>query len=193
MKLSNRKVSTIQSQIADILRSELIFGDYLPGEKLNEQDLAERFEVSRGPIREVLLILYKEGLIESKRNCGNFVCQPLSKPVEELMQSFKQSIEQFAVSGQVSASRTQHKSLALLLTQMDLHLKHQELSEYKVAEIEFQQLFIELAAGKDLSNLWYLIAIRVQQNKEPLEVLSKRLENFTAQLDGLQQSKPLNQ
>ncbi|EWH10735.1 GntR family transcriptional regulator [Catenovulum agarivorans DS-2] len=185
--LTNRKVSTIQSQIADILRTELIFGDYLPGEKLNEQDLAARFDVSRGPIREVLLILHKEGLIESKRNCGNFVCQPLSEPVNELMLSFKSSIEQFSSAEAVCVTTHQFNNLSSLTTQMEVHLKHGELNEFRAAELEFQQLYIELAAGKDLSNLWYLMAIRVDQNQITEKSLADKLELYQQQLSKLQQ------
>ena len=63
-------IHTIREQIADHIRADILSGQLLEGEQLREQLLAERFGVSRGPIRDVLLQLTQEGLLISKRNCG---------------------------------------------------------------------------------------------------------------------------
>lgn len=48
--------------VAQQLREAIVGGDLRPGDKLVETDLADKFGVSRGPIREALRELSREGL-----------------------------------------------------------------------------------------------------------------------------------
>lgn len=52
------------------LRREILAGNLVSGESLVEQALANRFEVSRTPIREAIRQLQQEGLIESDPRGG---------------------------------------------------------------------------------------------------------------------------
>lgn len=58
------------SKIYLALRQEILSGQLLPGESLIEQGLADRFAVSRTPIREAIRQLQQEGLIDSDRRGG---------------------------------------------------------------------------------------------------------------------------
>lgn len=58
------------SKIYLALRQEILSGQLLPGENLIEQGLADRFAVSRTPIREAIRRLQQEGLIESDPRGG---------------------------------------------------------------------------------------------------------------------------
>ncbi|MGA6204774.1 GntR family transcriptional regulator [Nocardia testacea] len=61
--------------IADKLREAIVRGGLGPGEQLGEADLAARFGVSRGPVREAMQRLVSEGLLHSIRNRGIFVIE----------------------------------------------------------------------------------------------------------------------
>ncbi|MEV4128960.1 GntR family transcriptional regulator [Nocardia sp. NPDC049707] len=61
--------------IADRLREAIMRGNLAPGAQLGEADLATRFGVSRGPVREALQRLLTEGLLYSIRNRGIFVIE----------------------------------------------------------------------------------------------------------------------
>lgn len=50
-------------QIAAVLRAEIVAGECAPGAVLYQEDLAERFQTSRMPIRDSLKILEREGLV----------------------------------------------------------------------------------------------------------------------------------
>lgn len=56
--------------IARILRSEIFSGTLAAGATLPERLLAERLQVSRTPVREALIILQSEGLVELVPNKG---------------------------------------------------------------------------------------------------------------------------
>ncbi|MEV6299946.1 GntR family transcriptional regulator [Actinoplanes sp. NPDC051861] len=63
-------VRTGQSGARDAVRTAILNGEFLPGERLVEAQLIERFGVSRFNIRLVLQDLAGEGLVEIHRNRG---------------------------------------------------------------------------------------------------------------------------
>ena len=65
--------SSIPEQIARYLRESIFEGRHSPGAQLKEQALAELFAVSRGPVRDALHMLEKEGLVEIQPRRGAFV------------------------------------------------------------------------------------------------------------------------
>jgi DNA-binding GntR family transcriptional regulator len=54
---------SLAEQIASQLAEMIIKGDYEPGSRVHETAVSSRFKVSRGPVREALRLLEKEGLI----------------------------------------------------------------------------------------------------------------------------------
>jgi DNA-binding GntR family transcriptional regulator len=62
-------------RIVEQLRQAILAGDIAPGEHIRQQEIAERFGVSRLPVREALRILEAEGLTEHETNKGARVCR----------------------------------------------------------------------------------------------------------------------
>ena len=57
-------------RIAGHLRSAILAGEILPGERIRQEQVAERLAVSRLPVREALRMLEVEGLVEQEPNKG---------------------------------------------------------------------------------------------------------------------------
>jgi DNA-binding GntR family transcriptional regulator len=55
------------------LERAILAGDIKPGERINEQHIAQRLQVSRGPVREALRGLERAGLVEAQVNRGVYV------------------------------------------------------------------------------------------------------------------------
>ena len=53
----------IAKQLVRFLEDQIIFGDLAPGERLIEEDIVARFNISRSPVREALRALEQEGLV----------------------------------------------------------------------------------------------------------------------------------
>lgn len=98
MQKKTTTVQTIFRQVAD----EIIGGKYTPGEKLNEKAMAERFSVSRTPIREVLRELAAAGLVEVESHRGATVVNP---DVDDLNDKFEALGEVEALCAKLSAHR----------------------------------------------------------------------------------------
>jgi DNA-binding GntR family transcriptional regulator len=70
--------------IADQLRSAIMYGTFAPGDQLGEAELAARFAVSRGPLREAMQRLVQEGLLRSERHRGLFVIDLSASDVRDV-------------------------------------------------------------------------------------------------------------
>jgi DNA-binding GntR family transcriptional regulator len=54
--------------IRDLLRSEILEGRLAPGSDISQAQVASRFGVSRGPVREAFRLLERDGLIDTRVN-----------------------------------------------------------------------------------------------------------------------------
>jgi DNA-binding GntR family transcriptional regulator len=54
---------SLPEQIAGQLSERIITGSYVPGQRILEQAIAAEFAVSRGPVREALRLLERDGLV----------------------------------------------------------------------------------------------------------------------------------
>lgn len=68
-----QKNETVKDYIYKNIKNNIMFLDLKPGDILSESELANKLEVSRTPIREVLIRLKEENLIEVKPQSGTYV------------------------------------------------------------------------------------------------------------------------
>lgn len=97
--------------IADELESLILNGSFRDGDRLDEVQLAERFAVSRTPLREALQRLANSGLVEQIPRRGVFVRQP--GPVE-LVEMFEVMAELEAACARFAAMRITEEALTEL-------------------------------------------------------------------------------
>lgn len=75
---------TLREKIVEEIRTKILDQELISGMRIIEQDLAEEFGVSRGPIREALRQLEQEGMIEYKRNAGCSVRKVTLEDIKEI-------------------------------------------------------------------------------------------------------------
>lgn len=72
--------------VADVLRERILKGQVAGGEALTQQAIAEEFSVSRIPVREALLLLQSEGLVELLPHKGATVVELSAHKITELFE-----------------------------------------------------------------------------------------------------------
>jgi DNA-binding GntR family transcriptional regulator len=91
----------LADEVADSIREAIFSGAYAPGAQLREVELSETLDVSRGPVREALLRLEREGLVRSEWHRGATVTALSPQDVSEL-DSLRGALEQLAVEQVIS-------------------------------------------------------------------------------------------
>jgi DNA-binding GntR family transcriptional regulator len=82
------RVSASTRRLADwateILRQAILDGYFEPGERLDQNAIAEELQVSRTPLREAIAALESEGLLDSRPHRGVFVTEISRKDIREV-------------------------------------------------------------------------------------------------------------
>lgn len=76
--------SSLREQVTEVLRGAVITGEMRAGELFSAPALAEKFGVSATPVREAMLDLISEGLVEAVRNKGFRVTAPTEKELDDM-------------------------------------------------------------------------------------------------------------
>ena len=71
--LAHLQSTSLTRLVAEAIEDLVLSGALAPGSKLNEMALAQRFGISRGPLREALRTLEESGLIRQEKNRGAHV------------------------------------------------------------------------------------------------------------------------
>ncbi|MFC4235632.1 GntR family transcriptional regulator [Thalassospira xianhensis] len=132
--------------ISSALRSAILERVLLPGMKLPEDSLGERFGVSRTLIRQALERLAAEGLVELRRNRGAMVAKPSLEEARDIFE-LRTQIEDLVIS-RVIKEMTPEK-----LVELEAHLAKEIEAEHASEPIsirlatEFHILLAKLAGS----------------------------------------------
>ena len=141
--------------ITSRLRGAILAGYFGPGEQLREEPLARSLGVSRGPVREALLRLEREGLVVVRRNRGAFVAQLSAEDLEEVY-TLRLAIERLAVQRVVRlATDEQLAALQRIVDEM-AEAPAESVSEQDAADLDlrFHDLVYEASQHRRLREIW---------------------------------------
>ncbi|MBB4041729.1 DNA-binding GntR family transcriptional regulator [Microvirga flocculans] len=141
-------------QVARALRQAIVSMKISPGEMLSEQDLAQKFGVSRSPVREALIKLSEAGLVRVLPQRGTQVVK-ISKAAVEDARFIRQAVE-CAVVREVAL-----KATPAILAELNASLTRQRRAQrgtssddFLALDEEFHRLLAE-AAGRPVA--WRMI------------------------------------
>ena len=77
---------TVPEQVAAKVGDRIITGQWAPGARIGEQELADEFAISRGPVREAIRILEREGLVQVLPRRGAVVTSLSAQELRELFE-----------------------------------------------------------------------------------------------------------
>jgi DNA-binding GntR family transcriptional regulator len=89
-------LGTTQEHAVGWLREAIVRGDLRPGQRVIQEDVAERIGVSVAPVREALRVLEQEGQVTYRPRRGYFVTELRVEDLEEIY-GLRQLLEEHAV------------------------------------------------------------------------------------------------
>ncbi len=130
---------TLRQRIADLILS----GALPPGTRLEEQDLADRFGVSRTPVREALKALVETGLVDIRPHRGALVAIPSRRHLHDLfevMRELESICARYAAQRMTAAER---KTLEDLHERSRLMVRDGEAEAYAALNVDFHTVIYE--------------------------------------------------
>jgi DNA-binding GntR family transcriptional regulator len=159
----------LTDEVAEGIRQAIFDGSFEMGEHLNEVDIAERLEVSRGPVREALVQLRQEGIVTMKWHRGARIVQFTAKDVRELA-SLRTVLEVFAIrEAAVSATEADLDQMNQVLTAMSRALNDGSDHAMIQLDLQFHDCLYRAARHDRLWSAWSSIRSQVM-----LSLLVKR-------------------
>jgi len=126
----------LAGQIADAILS----GAFTPGSRLDEQSLAQRYNVSRTPVREALRQLAATGLIDLRPRRGAVVTQVTPAQLEELFVAMGEMEATCARLAAISMTPVERRRLQSLHDGMAELVRHGDPDAFAVANQTFHAL-----------------------------------------------------
>jgi DNA-binding GntR family transcriptional regulator len=163
MKKNIEKHLTLRESILETIRDAIIRGALKPGEKVAEPELAERFGISRTPIREAFRQLESEGYLSVIPRKGAVVASFSERDVDEFY-TIKSILEGYAA--RMACERLTPREIEKLQA---INEKLRQLAEegdikhFFKTHNDFHDLFIKAADNEKLSELIANLVSRFQR------------------------------
>ncbi len=189
----------LYQEIALQIRAHIESGEFPVGARLpSERELAGQLRVSRPSVREALIALEVEGLVEVRSGAGVFVCEP-KRPFPYYASSSEGPLEimraRIAIEGETASMAARHmrdadiKELERILETMDPDLPSQ--GSYLPADRAFH-LYIAEKAGNSV--LIRIVAELFDARHSPLSLqFGKHFENATTRMQAVGEHKVIVQ
>lgn len=146
---------TIREQVTDLIRDDVVAGKFPSGQPLRESEIAERFGVSRGPIRDAFLQLSQEGFLGYQANRGVTVRHPPDAYNRDFIISLRHQIETFAVKSGVKNLSDDHiGSIDATLTELQAACDSEDVAAIARCDMAFHQSILEACGGEDFLPIW---------------------------------------
>jgi len=145
---------TLREQLADVLREKILRAEFVPGEKINEKEIAEMYQVSRGPVREALRQIEEEGLVTYTSQKGCVVKVLTYEEMSELY-LIRSTLEELAVKifdGKMS--REGLYKLQSAVDDIERNAEKKDLYEIIAADERFHSAIVEEAGCERLYHMW---------------------------------------
>ncbi len=153
--------TVLRDQIREILLKRILSGEYAPGDRLVEMQLAKEFGTSQSPVREALRELELLRLVEAEAYKGTRVRAVSSEQIAEIF-PVRTALEELAVreaatklDGEVSELEREFEEMVRAADEGNL----QELAHH---DVRFHQLIVEAAGNSILLETWRSLRIEAR-------------------------------
>lgn len=151
---------TLREKILETIREAILKGELKPGEKVAEPELADRFGISRTPIREAFRQLESEGYLTVIPRKGAVVTALSERAVEEFY-AIKSILEGYAA--QMAAENLAEKDLEKLEAineRLQNLADENDVKSFFRVHNEFHEVFIQAAGNEKLAEIIHQLMLK---------------------------------
>ncbi len=168
---------TIREQVTNRIRDELVAGNFPDGHALREAELAKRFGVSRGPIRDAFLQLTQEGFLAYEANRGVRLREPPDPGNRQFIVSLRVQIETFVIGKGLAQLRGEAlRAVEDALRQLKVACEGNDVAAVARCDMAFHEAILVGCGGDDFVLAWKQLCSRML-------LTYTRLDNYRAVYD----------
>lgn len=161
-RFSVKKTDTLRNQIYQDIKDAIIQGKLKPGQRLRETDLSEEMGVSRGPIREAILLLEREGLLVTQPHRETTVTTVDKDEVLDLLNPLRVLLESFCIQKILPHLTDAHfAELTDILNGLIDSCEKNDLEQVVKKDLQFHEYLISLTHEPYLQTLWSGVSSRI--------------------------------
>jgi DNA-binding GntR family transcriptional regulator len=176
------------------LRGTVLSDPAVSGTFINEQAVATEVGISRTPVREALLMLAAEDLVQLVPHRGAFVAPVPGREIAEMMQA-RGVIETWAAASSLASGDAPVEAMSAVLEQQRSIVDNGDAKEFIELDSQFHALLVDAAGNSVLGRLYdNLRAKHVLLGVVALQRSATRRQEVLAEhqaiVDGLVSGKP---
>lgn len=144
----------LRHTVLEPIRNAILFGQLPVGERLMEAEIAEQMGVSRGPVREALQQLEREGLVLSQAHRGTVVTA-VDEDEVDVLYHLRAELEGFAVQSLMRREASPPiAALQALVDAMRAAAQAEQLADLAEKDLEFHRLIVDSSGHRILAAVW---------------------------------------
>jgi DNA-binding GntR family transcriptional regulator len=161
-ELSATMIGTVENRllfesVADVLKSAILRGNFLPGERLNEVAVAKVLNISRGPVREALRQLEQEGIVDLYPQRGGRVAEVSKREVLAAL-AIRELLETMAAEETCEAITDENIArLRELVTEMKKAEEADDFAYLVSLDYQFHRELLTIASTDSALRTWTLL------------------------------------
>jgi DNA-binding GntR family transcriptional regulator len=162
MRLLNEiRPINLREQVVEQIRTAIIEGQLKPGDHMVEAQLTKQLGVSRTPLREALILLEREGLVESFPNRGTFVRKFDLEDVDTIF-SMRIALENFTADLITEKlDKADFAKLELLIQEQRLYIAKGDFKHLRSTDMNFHRYLVEKSEHPLLMRNWSEIVAQI--------------------------------
>lgn len=152
-------------QIAESLRNDILSGRMGEGLRLTESELAQRFGVGRGLVREAVQQLSMQGLLITRPNRGAAVAPEAPREIRQLIIPIRRTVEAYALQLVFDElTDADFQRWEEVLQKMKTAGEQNDFYAVAEADIAFHRVLLERAGQPDLLIIWDALVGRIRSH-----------------------------
>src|SRR5208337_3178650 len=152
--VESRNPGSLAGRVEHAVAQWIFRGELTAGQKLTEQEVAERLGVSRGPVREAFRALADVGLLQIEQNRGAYVRKIDFEEAVEIHDVYSALEELAARSAARRLSGAQIEELRGLVESMDDAAEAEDLDRYYALNLSFHEGLVEGSSNQRLLSIY---------------------------------------
>ncbi len=153
--------TSLREQIKEILLARILNGEYKPGDRLVEMQIAQELHTSQAPVRESLRELEALGFVESEPYRGTRVREVTKAELAEIY-PVRAALEEVAARAAAQRLAGNVEVLAAELAAMHQEAEKGDLYEQVRHDVEFHRLIVEASGNRVLLEVWKSLRIEAR-------------------------------